>query len=53
MPKPEIEFTPSSSFAEIITPGLSTRVLAADRETGDQTPLMARQVQAIRHGIGR
>lgn len=40
MPKPEIEFCSSLSFAEELTPGLSSRTLSADSVTGDKTVLL-------------
>ena len=40
MPKPEIEFTATSSFSENISPGLSTRLLSSDPQTGDKTVLL-------------
>ena len=40
MPKPELEFTPTDSFPEELSPGLSKRVLSADPETRDHTVLL-------------
>lgn len=40
MPKPEIEFQPTSLFPEDVTQDLSIRTLSADPNTGDKTVLL-------------
>lgn len=40
MPKPEIEFTGTSSFAKEESSGLTTQILASDATTGDKTVLL-------------
>lgn len=40
MPKPEIEFKPTSSFPSESTPDLKTQTLCSDPDTGDETVLL-------------
>ena len=41
MPKPKLEFTPSSIFPQDLSPGLSSRTLSLDPDTGDKTVLLS------------
>ncbi|KXT03626.1 hypothetical protein AC579_10214 [Pseudocercospora musae] len=40
MPKPELEFTHTSTFTKIEFPGLITQTLSTDPDTGDKTVLL-------------
>ncbi|KAF2730426.1 cupin 2 domain-containing protein [Polyplosphaeria fusca] len=43
MPKPTIEFTPTSSFPGSQSPGLLTQPLSSDPDTGDKTVLLTHE----------